>query len=243
MAVVTGYEALAEVYEWLISEAKLTPAEFAAAFDDVIRLLPSDAQVLDCSCVAAPQRRLGAVVDLPIPAVVGSSNLDAGVGRGVLAVAEVRSGSDLVGYLEGHGVPAFGEFSAAAEAAARASTTREFGAACGRLLSDKRLSQGEVARRAGHRLPKSTVNRIVTGASLCQTPDQVLALLEACNASDEAEVWLQSWERARVNKRRKPPAADIPSPHRDLCVSGTWRTHRPWRDVAHRRLGCRSLRL
>lgn len=46
----TGYDALAEVYEWLISDAKLTPAEFAAAFDDVIRLLPSNARVLDCSC-------------------------------------------------------------------------------------------------------------------------------------------------------------------------------------------------
>jgi SAM-dependent methyltransferase len=47
---VTGYDALAEVYEWLISEAKLTPAEFAASFDDVLGLLPSNAQVLDCSC-------------------------------------------------------------------------------------------------------------------------------------------------------------------------------------------------
>ncbi len=46
----SGYGALAEVYEWLISEEKLTPAEFAAAFDDVIRLLPSNARVLDCSC-------------------------------------------------------------------------------------------------------------------------------------------------------------------------------------------------
>ncbi|MER6940576.1 class I SAM-dependent methyltransferase [Nocardioides sp. NPDC127514] len=46
----TGYEALAEVYEWLISDAKLAPAEFAASFDDVLGLLPSDAHVLDCSC-------------------------------------------------------------------------------------------------------------------------------------------------------------------------------------------------
>ena len=46
----SGYGALAEVYEWLISEEKLTPAEFAAAFGDVIHLLPSDARVLDCSC-------------------------------------------------------------------------------------------------------------------------------------------------------------------------------------------------
>ncbi len=46
----TGYDALAEVYEWLISDAKLTPAEFAATFDDIIRLLPIDARVLDCSC-------------------------------------------------------------------------------------------------------------------------------------------------------------------------------------------------
>lgn len=46
----TGYDELAEVYEWLISDAKLTPAEFAAAFDDDIRLLPPGAHVLDCSC-------------------------------------------------------------------------------------------------------------------------------------------------------------------------------------------------
>jgi SAM-dependent methyltransferase len=48
--VVTGYDVLAEVYEWLISDAKLTPAEFAATFADVTCLLPSNAQVLDCSC-------------------------------------------------------------------------------------------------------------------------------------------------------------------------------------------------
>lgn len=46
----TGYDVLAEVYEWLISDAKLTPPEFAAAFADVTCLLPSNAQVLDCSC-------------------------------------------------------------------------------------------------------------------------------------------------------------------------------------------------
>lgn len=46
----TGYDELAEVYEWLISDAKLTPEEFAASFDDVLRLLPSNARVLDCSC-------------------------------------------------------------------------------------------------------------------------------------------------------------------------------------------------
>ncbi|MET9631107.1 class I SAM-dependent methyltransferase [Lentzea sp. NPDC006480] len=50
VGVVAGYDALAEVYEWLISDAKLAPAEFAASFDDVLRLLPSNAHVLDCSC-------------------------------------------------------------------------------------------------------------------------------------------------------------------------------------------------
>ena len=50
MVAMTGYGALAEVYEWLISDAKLTPAAFAEAFDDVIDLLPPQAQVLDCSC-------------------------------------------------------------------------------------------------------------------------------------------------------------------------------------------------
>ncbi|WP_344147567.1 class I SAM-dependent methyltransferase [Kribbella yunnanensis] len=46
----TEYDVLAEVYEWLISDAKLPPAEFAASFDDVLGSLPSNAHVLDCSC-------------------------------------------------------------------------------------------------------------------------------------------------------------------------------------------------
>lgn len=46
----TDYDVLAEVYEWLISDAKLPPAEFAASFDDVLGFLPSNADVLDCSC-------------------------------------------------------------------------------------------------------------------------------------------------------------------------------------------------
>ena len=50
VVVVTGYDVLAEVYEWIISDAKLPPAEFAASFDDVLNLLPSNAHVLDCSC-------------------------------------------------------------------------------------------------------------------------------------------------------------------------------------------------
>jgi SAM-dependent methyltransferase len=48
--VVSGYEALAEVYEWLISDAKLSPEDFATSFDGVLELLPSNAHVLDCSC-------------------------------------------------------------------------------------------------------------------------------------------------------------------------------------------------
>ncbi|MFB9689470.1 class I SAM-dependent methyltransferase [Amycolatopsis plumensis] len=50
VVVVTDYDVLADVYEWLISDAKLPPAEFAASFEDVLRLLPSNAHVLDCSC-------------------------------------------------------------------------------------------------------------------------------------------------------------------------------------------------
>ncbi|MFJ8229531.1 class I SAM-dependent methyltransferase [Streptomyces sp. NPDC094448] len=46
----TGYDVLAEVYEWLISDAKLPPAEFAASYDDILNLLPSNAHILDCSC-------------------------------------------------------------------------------------------------------------------------------------------------------------------------------------------------
>jgi len=47
---VASYDELGEVYEWLISDAKLGPVEFAASFDDVLGLLASDAHVLDCSC-------------------------------------------------------------------------------------------------------------------------------------------------------------------------------------------------
>lgn len=45
-----GYAELAEVYEWLISDAKVAPSAFAAAFDDVLALLPPHARVLDASC-------------------------------------------------------------------------------------------------------------------------------------------------------------------------------------------------
>lgn len=46
----SGYGELSEVYEWLIADAKLAPAEFAASFDDVLGLLPPNGRVLDCSC-------------------------------------------------------------------------------------------------------------------------------------------------------------------------------------------------
>ena len=46
----TGYDDLGEVYEWLISDAKLAPADFAATFDDVLAALPVGAHVLDASC-------------------------------------------------------------------------------------------------------------------------------------------------------------------------------------------------
>ncbi len=46
----TGYETLSGVYEWLMPDGKLTPAGSVNAFEDVVRLLPVDAHVLDCSC-------------------------------------------------------------------------------------------------------------------------------------------------------------------------------------------------
>ncbi len=46
----TSYDELGEVYEWLISDAKLGPVDFAASFDDVLGPLSTDAHVLDCSC-------------------------------------------------------------------------------------------------------------------------------------------------------------------------------------------------
>jgi SAM-dependent methyltransferase len=47
---VAGYGDLADVYEWLIPEAKLTPADSAAAFADLVECLPPNARVLDCAC-------------------------------------------------------------------------------------------------------------------------------------------------------------------------------------------------
>ena len=48
--IVAGYEALPEVYEWLIPDAKLTPEGSVAALGDLVQSLPSNARVLDCSC-------------------------------------------------------------------------------------------------------------------------------------------------------------------------------------------------
>jgi SAM-dependent methyltransferase len=43
------YDTLAEVYDWLVPEALLTPEGSAAAFDMVLAELPASARVLDCA--------------------------------------------------------------------------------------------------------------------------------------------------------------------------------------------------
>jgi SAM-dependent methyltransferase len=48
--VMAGYEALPDVYEWLIPDAKLTLKGSVAALGDLVRSLPPKARVLDCSC-------------------------------------------------------------------------------------------------------------------------------------------------------------------------------------------------
>src|SRR5215204_6062201 len=47
--IVAGYEALPDVYEWLIPDAKLTPEGSVAALGDLVQSLSSNARVLDCS--------------------------------------------------------------------------------------------------------------------------------------------------------------------------------------------------
>jgi SAM-dependent methyltransferase len=47
---VAGYGALADVYEWLVPDDKLTPAGAVAAFSDLVKSLPPRARVLDCAC-------------------------------------------------------------------------------------------------------------------------------------------------------------------------------------------------
>src|SRR3954453_4028148 len=46
----SGYAALTEVYEWLMSDAKLTPGGSVAAFSEVVRAVAAHGRVLDCSC-------------------------------------------------------------------------------------------------------------------------------------------------------------------------------------------------
>jgi SAM-dependent methyltransferase len=49
--VVAGYGALSDVYEWLIGDDKLTPAQAAVAYcSDVVGPVPPNARVLDCAC-------------------------------------------------------------------------------------------------------------------------------------------------------------------------------------------------
>jgi len=38
------------VYEWVIPDGMLTPADSVAAFGDLVKSLPPDARVLDCAC-------------------------------------------------------------------------------------------------------------------------------------------------------------------------------------------------
>jgi len=47
---VAGYGALADAYEWLIPDTKVTPAGAVAAFSDLVKSLPPNARVLDCAC-------------------------------------------------------------------------------------------------------------------------------------------------------------------------------------------------
>ena len=47
--IVAGYQALPDVYEWLIPDARLTPKGSVAALGDLVKSLPSNACVLDCS--------------------------------------------------------------------------------------------------------------------------------------------------------------------------------------------------
>ena len=47
--IVAGYEALPDVYEWLIPDAKVTPEGSVVALGDLVQSLPSNARVLDCS--------------------------------------------------------------------------------------------------------------------------------------------------------------------------------------------------
>ena len=47
---VAGYGALSDVYEWVIPDGMLTPADSVAAFGDLVKSLPPDARVLDCAC-------------------------------------------------------------------------------------------------------------------------------------------------------------------------------------------------
>jgi SAM-dependent methyltransferase len=46
----SGYAALTEVYEWLMPDAKLTPAGSVASFSEVVRPVAAHGRVLDCSC-------------------------------------------------------------------------------------------------------------------------------------------------------------------------------------------------
>ena len=45
-----GYGVLPDVYEWLIPDAKSSPAGCVAAFGDLVTSLPPHARVLDCAC-------------------------------------------------------------------------------------------------------------------------------------------------------------------------------------------------
>ncbi|WP_437080910.1 class I SAM-dependent methyltransferase [Streptomyces sp. enrichment culture] len=48
---VAGYGALSDVYEWLVGDDRLTPAQAAAVYySDVVGSLPPHARVLDCAC-------------------------------------------------------------------------------------------------------------------------------------------------------------------------------------------------
>lgn len=72
-----GYDSLADVYDWLLSDDLDTPAGFAAAYADLTATLPPGARVLDCAAgtgllaVGLAERGFAVTATDASPAMVG----------------------------------------------------------------------------------------------------------------------------------------------------------------------------
>ncbi|MGW5053924.1 hypothetical protein [Actinokineospora sp. NPDC004072] len=97
--------------------------------------------------------------------------------------------------------------SRALAAARKARTPKAFNEALRMLMISAGKTQGDVLRHDkahGNELSKSTISRMVSSDKLCSRHEQIRAFVRACEAGNEAAMWVKSWRDLRSGKPTTP---------------------------------------